>query len=818
MAIYILKSIACMAVFLVFYKLLLEKENMHVFKRFYLLVSVIASLLIPTIVFMEYVVVNPVSLPVSTEPQVNDYNFIAEPKAIKDNVTDFSPVFGFVYFLGLIYFSFRFIRNLNQIIRRIIRNPKKKATGFIHVLLKENFPPHTFFKYIFLNKNKSEANQIPIEVLLHEETHAKQRHSYDIVFIELVQVVFWFNPLIILFKKAIKLNHEFLADQAVLKKEIDQPTYQNTLLSYLSNNSYNNYQSKMANAINYSSIKNRFTVMKKTTTKKSIFLRTLLLLPLTLLLVFGFSETKVVQKVSSQNSIEGVWLDANTETYAFSILSNGNQLHFNGLNYNHPIEKFGQEYYVTTEYADLPISLESETGLLSFSGRNYVLKENSLRNQFEGNWKSIEGDITLKVENYTDGFIWAITKDGQTNKFYPKRDEDGFFFTYGHENWSFKIENGDLIDSKGMTYSKEVLPDTNEVLFNQDENSSLSTEELEEYNRLATKLKNNKYGQSRILVSEIETMQRLYQKMTKEEKLASVERFGFPTGSNLKNRKELPQKQVNIYNKLAKKYNSIPIENRIIPSYALKALEVNYRQMTLTQKERAQPFPDYLPDNIQKGASREQMAIYNALAKKYNEMSKDNMHIKMKEVERMKYIYNLMSEKQRADAEPFPELPEPPPPPQTPGNPEPPKTIGNGNDLPPPPPPPTPPSPLDHVIEMAKKGADFYYEGKKISSDKAIELLKKNKSLNIDSRSNNSNNPVVRISKAPIKVGLSSEKETNIYKYSRELNEKGALFYLHGEIIEAELALYIIQNRDFEKVETYPWINKKPEVKILSKS
>jgi len=64
--------------------------------------------------------------------------------------------------------------------------------------------------------------------------------------------------------------------------------------------------------------------------------------------------------------------------------------------------------------------------------------------------------------------------------------------------------------------------------------------------------------------------------------------------------------------------------------------------------------------------------------------------------------------------------------------------------------PPEPVKPLDHVIEMAKKGAVFYYEGKEISSDKAIELLKKNKSLNIESSGDNSKKSKVNISKYPI--------------------------------------------------------------------
>ena len=72
--------------------------------------------------------------------------------------------------------------------------------------------------------------------------------------------------------------------------------------------------------------------------------------------------------------------------------------------------------------------------------------------------------------------------------------------------------------------------------------------------------------------------------------------------------------------------------------------------------------------------------------------------------------------------------------------------------VPTPPLPPEPVSPLDHIIEMAKKEAVFYYEGKEITSDKAIELLQNNDALNIDSRVSNTKRPIVKISKKPIVI------------------------------------------------------------------
>jgi beta-lactamase regulating signal transducer with metallopeptidase domain/biopolymer transport protein ExbD len=303
MLVYIIKTVACLAILLVFYKLFLEKESVHQFKRFYLLGALLFSLVVPVLVFTEYIEAAPIEemTYIVTQPIKVSQDVINVPPALEADVLDIEPILWGIYFLGLIFFGIKFIRNLFQIFYRIRKNPKHKLTRFTQVLLQEKITPHTFFSYIFLNKLKFEANEIPKEVILHEETHASQKHSLDVILIEFLQVIFWVNPFIYLTKKAIKLNHEFLADQAVLKNNIDKSTYQNTLLSYLSPDSEKKYQ-PLANAINYSSIKKRFTVMKTHTSKKGILLRSLLLLPLLAILIYGFSETNFIQKETTYDA------------------------------------------------------------------------------------------------------------------------------------------------------------------------------------------------------------------------------------------------------------------------------------------------------------------------------------------------------------------------------------------------------------------------------------------------------------------------------------------------------------------------------------
>ncbi len=132
-------------------------------------------------------------------------------------------------------------------------------------------------------------------MLWHEQTHARQRHSIDILIIQSLQVVLWFNPLLHITKRAIKLNHEFLADQGVLNKGAKVSFYQQLLLEFSSKKP----KQQLASAINYSSIKKRFTVMKTQTSKSTMVLRSLVLLPLLAITLYGFSNTLVVEKTLS---------------------------------------------------------------------------------------------------------------------------------------------------------------------------------------------------------------------------------------------------------------------------------------------------------------------------------------------------------------------------------------------------------------------------------------------------------------------------------------------------------------------------------------
>jgi len=256
---------------------------MHLFKRFYLLSALVAAFSIPLITFTY-------TVPSSTVTFAEDYTGVEAVASQWDVWLSYLPyILWSIYGLGVVLFGIKFVKNLSQLLHKIKYNPKQKIKNITNVLLRDAITPHTFFNYIFLNKQKYEAQEIPEEVILHEKTHALEKHSIDILFIEILQVVLWFNPLIYLVKKSIKLNHEFLADRAVIREGILASAYQQTLLAFSSNA----VNGPLANSINYSLIKKRFTVMKTHTSKKAVWFRSFLLLPLIAFLIFGFSSREI---------------------------------------------------------------------------------------------------------------------------------------------------------------------------------------------------------------------------------------------------------------------------------------------------------------------------------------------------------------------------------------------------------------------------------------------------------------------------------------------------------------------------------------------
>ena len=185
----------------------------------------------------------------------------------------------------------RFLAQLMNFNRIIKRHPVISQDGYHIVLLFQNSLPFTFFNYLFVSAESYHAGDIEQEIWEHELAHIREKHSWDIMLVEVMKVVLWFNPFIYFYKKAIQLNHEFLADRAVTASFTNIPKYQTLLIN---KTAVENGVSQLSSPFNYTITKKRLKMMyKKTSSGKGTMVQ-VSLLPLVFLLA-GFLGTAAHQ-------------------------------------------------------------------------------------------------------------------------------------------------------------------------------------------------------------------------------------------------------------------------------------------------------------------------------------------------------------------------------------------------------------------------------------------------------------------------------------------------------------------------------------------
>ncbi|SFQ11673.1 M56 family metallopeptidase [Flavobacterium akiainvivens] len=290
MIMFLIKSAIALVLFLGIYHLLLQRESMHRFNRFYLLGSVVISLLLPLINIPIYVEAETIAPAVITVSEV-----LAPVMPTPEESINYWPyILWCIYGLVTLLFIIRFALNVRRFYTVKKNNEKLGYKGATIVLLEEAVPPHTFMATIFTNRKDYENRHTEPELFTHELAHVNQRHTLDILFIELLKTIMWFNPLLYLYKRAIQLNHEFLADAATLSQHHNVTNYQSLLLG----KAQPQLQFALASSINFSITKKRFIMMTKTTPKTKASLLKLAALPVLAGLVYTLSTETVAQNTA----------------------------------------------------------------------------------------------------------------------------------------------------------------------------------------------------------------------------------------------------------------------------------------------------------------------------------------------------------------------------------------------------------------------------------------------------------------------------------------------------------------------------------------
>jgi beta-lactamase regulating signal transducer with metallopeptidase domain len=318
---YIVKTLLCAAVLFLIYILFLEREKMHRFNRFYLLFSIVFSFTVSFITIKSQAPIASVGemmIPINLSNASTPTTGLQQvPTQTPTEASNLLPnllllVYGIVTALLL----FRFVHNLSKLLSKVFNNKSIHYQGATVVLTNDHAVPHSFLNYIFIDKEKFEQGVIEKEILQHELTHVNQKHSIDILMVELLMVFAWVNPLLYLYRKAILLNHEYLADEAVVKTFNDAETYQLLLFEKVSQT--NNLV--LSSPFNYLITKKRLIMMTRKTSHKVAILKQIALIPLIAAIGFLFS-TKVIAQDSPKQSAKQRQVEADKADAPQSVLA-----------------------------------------------------------------------------------------------------------------------------------------------------------------------------------------------------------------------------------------------------------------------------------------------------------------------------------------------------------------------------------------------------------------------------------------------------------------------------------------------------------------
>ena len=183
-----------------------------------------------------------------------------------------------IYIIGAIVAALIFLIKLGKLLFIIIKSTKKKMPGYTAVFTGKEHGSYSFFNYAFFpDENVSQ------EIVRHEMSHIEHHHSVDILFVELMMIIQWFNPFIYLYKRELQSLHEYMADRDVVATGIDKQNYMMLILQQCTAVDFSN----MSNNFSFLLTKKRIKMISQSKKAKGVVIKALLTLPLFALLLFA---------------------------------------------------------------------------------------------------------------------------------------------------------------------------------------------------------------------------------------------------------------------------------------------------------------------------------------------------------------------------------------------------------------------------------------------------------------------------------------------------------------------------------------------------
>lgn len=303
---HLLPITAGIAVLWLVYRLLFRNSNRVKFNRFFLLTAMLFALALPFIgmqmgqsapqvatlkqslfggaTMLNEIIVTPDGQPVLPEVMVTTSTATSR----------FSlwQVIGGIYLIGVGVMLLLFLFKIGKLVALILRSPKEKREGYTAVFTGREQGSFSFFRYAFF-PNES----VSPDIVRHEASHIGHRHSWDVLFVEVMMVLQWFNPFIYLYKKELQSLHEYQADRDVVATGVDKRNYMMLILQQCTAVDF----SGIGNNFSLILTKKRIKMITKNEKAKGLWWRLLATLPvLAILLVANTKVTAQEKKAENQ--------------------------------------------------------------------------------------------------------------------------------------------------------------------------------------------------------------------------------------------------------------------------------------------------------------------------------------------------------------------------------------------------------------------------------------------------------------------------------------------------------------------------------------
>lgn len=315
---YSLKAAGCLAVFYLFYKLLLSRDTLHRMNRVLLCGVLLLSFLLPLcVITVEKELPGVSTAGIDVIPESYFRRDMVFENRIPDDTRDLMIIeepepapepFDWGFLLGIIYFAGMFatlgwtVCNIVRVVRMTRRGRRiPLGNGSVLVLSNRIRAPFSWMKYVVMSEEDYACGGGTI--LVHEQAHQRLGHSWDLLLVDLLGCLQWFNPAMWLLRVELRAVHEYEADEQVLRCGVDAKDYQMLLIKKAVGGRWYS----IANSLNHSNLKNRITMMLRKRSSRWARAKALYVLPLACLALGTFAQTSYVlpEDKTTKNSGNG---------------------------------------------------------------------------------------------------------------------------------------------------------------------------------------------------------------------------------------------------------------------------------------------------------------------------------------------------------------------------------------------------------------------------------------------------------------------------------------------------------------------------------